>query len=123
VRVTVGQGSAYDLFLTREIKRATLVRVPTSAAAIEVFARGGIDAAAGVRQPLVEFAAANPGYRVMEGRFMAIEQAMGTPRGREVGLVYLRSFVEEMKASGMVADALKRSNQPDATVAPPQPPQ
>jgi polar amino acid transport system substrate-binding protein len=48
---------------------------------------------------------------------------MGTPRGREVGLVYLRSFVEEMKASGMVADALKRSNQPDATVAPPQPPQ
>lgn len=118
VRVSVGQGSAYDLFLTRALKRATLVRAPTSAAAIELFARGGLDAAAGVRQPLVTFAAANPGFRVIEGRFMVIEQAMATPRGHEGAHAYLRSFVDEMKASGMVAGALQRSNQRDATVAP-----
>ena len=118
LRVSVGQGSAYDLFLSRALKKATLVRAPTSAAAIELFARGGLDAAAGVKQPLVAFAAANPGFRVIEGRFMVIEQAMATPRGREGAHVYLRSFVDEMKASGMVAGALQRSNQPDATVAP-----
>lgn len=120
VRVSVGQGSAYDLFLTRALKRATLVRVPTSAAAIEVFAGGkdGIDVAAGVRQPLAAFAAAHPGHRVVAGRFMVIEQAMATPRGREAGHAYLRAFLDEMKASGMVAAALQRSNQPDAAVAP-----
>ena len=119
LRVSVGQGSAYDLFLTRSLKKATLVRAPTSAAAIELFAQGGgLDAAAGVKQPLVAFAAANPGFRVIEGRFMVIEQAMATPRGREGAHVYLRSFIDEMKASGMVAGALGRSNQGDATVAP-----
>jgi polar amino acid transport system substrate-binding protein len=119
LRVSVGQGSAYDLFLTRALKKATLVRAPTSAAAIELFAQGGgLDAAAGVKQPLAAFAAANPGFRVIEGRFMVIEQAMATPRGREGTHVYLRSFIDEMKASGMVAGALQRSNQPDATVAP-----
>ena len=95
------------------------MRAPTSAAAIELFAQGGgLDAAAGVKQPLVAFAAANPGFRVIEGRFMVIEQAMATPRGREGAHVYLRSFTDEMKASGMVAGALGRSNQGDATVAP-----
>ena len=118
VRVSVGRGSAYDLFLTRALKKATLVRAPTSAAAIELFAAGGLDAAAGVKQPLVEFAASKPGYRVIEGRFMVIEQAMAMPRGRESALPYLRSFVDEMKTSGLVAGALQRSNQPDATVAP-----
>ena len=119
LRVSVGRGSAYDLFLTRSLKNAALVRAPTSAAAIELFAQGGgLDAAAGVKQPLVAFAAANPGFRVIEGRFMVIEQAMATPRGREGARVCLRSFIDEMKASGMVAGALQRSNQPDATVAP-----
>jgi polar amino acid transport system substrate-binding protein len=118
LRVSVGQGSAYDLFLSRALKKAMLVRAPTSAAAIELFARGGLDAAAGVKQPLVAFAAANPGFRVIEGRFMVIEQAMATPRGREGAHAHLRSFIDEMKTSGMVAGALQRSNQPDATVAP-----
>jgi len=61
----------------------------------------------------------NPDTRVIPGRFMVIEQAMGTPKGRDAAARYLRGFVEEMKASGFVADALKRSNQPDAAVAPP----
>ena len=121
VRIAVGNKSAYDLFLTRTLKRAQLVRAPTSPAAIELFLAEKLEAVAGVKQPLVRFAESRPGLRVMEGRFMAIEQAMGTPKGREAGLRYLREFVEEMKASGFVAEALARSGQGDATVAPPAP--
>jgi predicted ArsR family transcriptional regulator len=84
-------------------------------------AREGLDAAAGVRQPLVKFAAARPDLRVMEERFMAIEQAMCMPQGRAAGARYLRAFVEEMKSSGFVAAGLERSGQGDAMVAPPAP--
>jgi polar amino acid transport system substrate-binding protein len=121
VRVAVGDKSAYDLFLTRTLKHAQLVRAPTSPAALEVFLRDKLEAAAGVKQPLVRFAQIHPELRVMEGRFMAIEQAVGTPKNREAGARYLRGFVEEMKASGFVAEALARSRQGDATVAPPSP--
>jgi len=119
VRIAVGNKSAYDLFLSRTLKRAQIVRAPTSAGAIELFANDRLEAAAGVRQPLVQYARSHPGVRVMDGRFMAIEQAMGMPRGREAGARYLRQFVEEMKASGFVARSLERSGQGDATVAPP----
>ena len=119
VRVAVGAKSAYDLYLTRTIKRAELVRAPTSQAAVDIFMREKLEVAAGVKQPLVHFAATNPGLRVMDGRFMAIEQAMGAPKARETGVAYLKGFVEEMKASGFVAEALTRSNQKDAIVAPP----
>lgn len=119
VRIAVGQGSAYDLYLTRAIRHATLVRAPTSAEAVAVFARDHLEVAAGVKQPLVRYAAEHPGYRVMPGRFMAIEQAMGVPQGRGPALGYLRSFVEEAKASGFVAEAISRNAQPDALVAPP----
>ena len=121
VRIAVGNKSAYDLYLTRTLKRAQLVRAPTSPAALELFVKDKLEAAAGVKQPLVQFAKTNPNVRVMDGRFMAIEQAMGTPRGREAGARYLRQFVEEMKASGSVARALERSGQGDAMVAPPSP--
>ncbi|HSB71031.1 MAG TPA: ABC transporter substrate-binding protein [Candidatus Methylomirabilis sp.] len=121
VRVAVGNKSAYDLYLTRTLKRTQLVRAPTSPAAIEVFMKEKLEAAAGVRQPLVQFAKGNPQVRVMDGRFMVIEQAMGTPKGRESGARYLRAFVEEMKASGFVAAGLERSGQRDATIAPPSP--
>jgi polar amino acid transport system substrate-binding protein len=115
VRVAVNKGSAYDLFLTRTLKQAELVRGENG---IELFIKNRLEAAAGVKQPLVAFAKANPSVRVMDGRFMEIQQAMGTPKGRDAGARYLRAFVEEMKASGFVADALKRSNQLDASVAP-----
>jgi polar amino acid transport system substrate-binding protein len=118
VRIAVGNKSAYDRYLTRTLKHAQLVRAPTSPAAIELFVKEKLEVAAGVKQPLVAFAKDNPNVRVMDGRFMAIEQAMGTPRGRATGARYVREFVEEMKASGFVADALKRSGQADATVAP-----
>jgi polar amino acid transport system substrate-binding protein len=119
VRIAVGNKSAYDLYLTRTLKRAQLVRAPTSPAAIELFVKEKLEAAAGVKQPLVQFAKGDPNVRVMDGRFMAIQQAIGTPRGREAGARYLRDFVEEMKASGFVAKGLERSGQRDATVAPP----
>jgi polar amino acid transport system substrate-binding protein len=119
VRIAVGKGSAYDLYLTRAIKNATLVREPDSAKSLDMFLRDKLEAAAGVKQPVQAFAKSHPDTRLIPGRFMAIEQAMGTPKGRPAGAVYLRAFVEEMKASGFVADALKRSGQGDATVAPP----
>jgi polar amino acid transport system substrate-binding protein len=119
VRIAVGLGSAYDLYLTRTIKSATIVRAATGGgrAMTELFVNDKLEAAAGVRQPLVEYAKDHPEVRVMDGHFMEIQQAMGTPKGRVAGADYLRSFVEEMKASGFVADAIKRSNQ-SATVAP-----
>ncbi|MBV6307340.1 ABC transporter substrate-binding protein [Candidimonas humi] len=118
VRVAVGKGAAYDLYLSRSLQHAELVRAPTSADAIDYFVDQSLDAAAGVRQPLEAYAATHAGLRVMRDRFTAIEQAMGTPKGRTVGLEYLQSFIKEMKASGFVADALKRSGQLAATVAP-----
>jgi polar amino acid transport system substrate-binding protein len=118
VRVAVGNKSAYDLYLTRTLKRAKLIRAATSPEAIDIFLKDKLEVAAGVKQPLVEFAKTHPNVRVMDGRFMAIEQAMGTPKGREAGARYLREFVEEMKASGFVARGLKKSGQGDATVAP-----
>jgi len=120
VRIAVGVGSAYDLYLTRTLKSATLVRAAVGGgqAMIEMFVNDKLEAAAGVKQPLVAYASDHPEMRVMDGHFMEIQQAMGTPKGRLAGAAYLRAFVEEMKASGFVADAIKRSNQ-SAAVAPP----
>ena len=121
IRIAVGNKSAYDLYLSRTLKRATLVRAPTSPAAIDLFVQDRLEAAAGVKQPLVQYAKTHPNVRVIDGRFMAIQQAMGTPAGRDAGARYLRQFVEEMKASGFVARSLERSGQGDAAVAPPAP--
>jgi polar amino acid transport system substrate-binding protein len=118
VRVAVAQGSAYDLYLTRALKHAKLVRQPSGPEALEMFVRDHLEVAAGVRQPIVAFAQAHPDTRLIPGRFMAIEQAMGTVKGREAGVAYLRSFIEEMKACGFVAQALEASGQGDAAVAP-----
>src|SRR5499427_6951471 len=98
VRVAVAQGSAYDLYLTRTLKHAKLVRQPSGPEALEMFVRDRLEVAAGVRQPIVAFAQAHPDTRLIPGRFMAIEQAMGTVKGRAAGVAHLRSFIEEMKA-------------------------
>jgi len=121
VRIAVGEGSAYHLYLKRALKRAKLVAVQTPSDHVSYFLKERLEAAAGVKQPLVRFVAENPGVRVIEGRFMVIEQAMGTPQGRPEGLRYLRGYIEEVKASGFVARELGRSGQADATVAPPAP--
>jgi len=118
-RISVGENSAYDLFLSRTLKHATLLRAPGGCCKnIDLFRAERLDAVAAVKQPLVEYARQHADVRVMEKSFQQIRQAMGTPKGRLAGAAYLRTFIEEMKASGFVADALKRSNQPDAQVAP-----
>jgi polar amino acid transport system substrate-binding protein len=121
IRIAVGKGAAYDLYLTRTLKHATLVRSHTGggAAPVELFLEQNLDVAAGVKQALVAHARTDQNVRIMDGHFMEIRQAMGTPKGRDKAAAFLKTYIEEMKASGFVADALKRSNQPDAAVAPP----
>jgi len=121
VRVAVGKGSAYDLFLARELKLARRVQAPTSAEALELFLRDRLEAAAGVRQPLAAFAAAHPEVRLLPGAFMSIRQAMAVPKGRAAAAGYLDVFIEEMKASGFVGKALAATGQADAEVAPAMP--
>lgn len=117
--VTVGKGSAYDLYLTRELKAAQIVRAPTSPTVVDVFVKNGHDVAAGVRQQLEADAARLGGLRLLPARFMVIEQAMGLPKGRgNAAAEALRSFVEEMKQNGFVADALERHRIKGASVAP-----
>jgi polar amino acid transport system substrate-binding protein len=115
-RIGVNVNSAYDLFLTRSLKHATLMRSEDGAAD---FLNNRYEAAGGVKQALQRFIAQHPGVRLIEERFMEIRQAMGTAKGKTAGATYLRGFIEEMKKSGFVADALKRSGQGEATVAPP----
>jgi polar amino acid transport system substrate-binding protein len=117
-RVVVGLGSAYDLFLTRELRQATLVRAPTSPDVTDLFIAHNLEVAAGVRQQLEADARRVSGLRLLDGRFMVIEQAMATPKGREAGVRYLRRFVEDMKRSGFVAAALARHKIEGAAVAP-----
>ena len=118
ITVAVGKNAAYDLFLTRTLKKAEIVRYPLSEDAIERFDADGISTVAGVRQPLNTHAGQFPGYRVLEGRFTVIEQAMGCPKGRGKAAALVRRYLEFAKASGMVADGLQRSGEGGATVAP-----
>ncbi|MFZ9298269.1 MAG: ABC transporter substrate-binding protein [Hylemonella sp.] len=120
-RVVVGAGSAYDLYLSREIKQAQLVRAPSSPAVVETFLTQDLEVAAGVKQQLEMDAQRHPGLRLLPGRFMVIRQAMGTPRSRgDAAADYLQAFVQEMKASGFVADSLQRHGIQGATVAAPE---
>ena len=118
VRVVVGAGSAYDLYLTRELKHAQIVRVNRSSSVVDTMLAEHLDVAAGVRQQLEADAKRVGGVRLLEGRFMVINQAMALPKGRPAAARYLVSFVEDAKASGFVAAALKRHGVEGATVAP-----
>ncbi len=118
-RVTVGKGSAYDLYLTRALKAAQIVRAVSSPAVVDTFLANGDDVAAGVKQQLESDAKRLPGLRLLPGRFMVIEQAMGVPKTRgEAAQAYVAAFVEEMKTSGFVAEALARHHIEGAAVAP-----
>ena len=119
IRVAVGNRSAYDLYLTREMKKAKLERAPTSPAVVDYFLANKLDVAAGVKQQLEMDAKRLGGLRLLPGRFMVINQAMGMARGKDEGAKYLTAFVEEMKASGFVAEALARHKIEGAIVAPP----
>jgi polar amino acid transport system substrate-binding protein len=116
VRIGVKRGSAYDLFLTRTLQHATVVR---GTEGTTEFLTGNLEAAAGVREPMTEFVGSHPGFRLVEGRFMEIPQAVGTAASKRPETTsFLHGLVEELKAAGFVADALRRSGQ-TAPVAPP----
>ena len=118
-RVVVGHGSAYDLYLTRELKNAQIVRAPTSPDVVDVFMREGAEVMAGIRQQLESDALALGGLRLLPGRFMVIQQAMGLPKSRgEEAASVLAAYVERMKASGFVEQALRRHGIEGASVAP-----
>ena len=118
-RIVVGQGSAYDLYLSREIKHAQLVRSPTSPEVVSYFLAHGHDVAAGVKPQLEAELPRMPGLRMLPGHFMVIAQAMGLPKQRgPQAAAYLQAFVEDMKASGVVAEALARHHIEGATLAP-----
>ena len=115
IRVAVKKGTAYELFLARSLKAAAL---HPSVDAFAVFERERLEAVAGLRQAVARFAAVRPDMRLLSGRFMEIPHAMCLPKGRDAGAAYLRMFVEEMKTSGFVAEAIQRAGQ-EATVAEP----
>jgi polar amino acid transport system substrate-binding protein len=119
VRVVVGAASAYDLFLARELKQAQIVRVTTSEEVVPMMLARHMEVAAGVKQQLVADAKRVSGVRLLDGRFMVINQAMAMTRGRAAGATYLGAFIEEMKASGFVARALLQNGIDGAVVAPP----
>ena len=118
IRIAVGAKSAYDLYLSRELKKATLERAPTTPAVVDFFLANRLDVAANVKQQLELDMKRHSGLRLLPGRFMVINQAMGMAPGKPAGAAYLAAFVEEMKSSGFVAEALKRHGVEGAMVAP-----
>lgn len=119
LRVVVGKGSAYDLYLSRELKNAQILRAPTSPTVVQTFLAEDADVAAGVKQQLEADSHARADLRLLPGRFMVIQQAMGCPKSRgEDAARVLGDFFEEMKASGFVAQALQRHGIQGAGVAP-----
>jgi polar amino acid transport system substrate-binding protein len=116
VRIGVNEGSAYDLFLSRTLQRAHLVRGPDG---LGLFREQDLEAGAGIRQSVEGFVARHPGFRLIDERFMQIRQALGTSRTRAPGTIrFLAATIEELKATGFIGDALRRSGQDGATVAP-----
>jgi polar amino acid transport system substrate-binding protein len=120
VEIVVGKGSAYDLYLTREIKNAALLRAASSQAVIDDFMAGKGNVAAGVKQQLESDAKRYQDLRMLPGRFMVINQAIGIPKARadyEKTTAYLSNIITDLKSSGFVAQAMKRHNIQGAQVA------
>jgi len=120
VEIVVGKGSAYDLFLTREIKNAALLRAASSQAVVDDFMAGKGNVAAGVKQQLESDAKRYNGLRMLPGRFMVINQAIGIPKARpefEKTTIYLSSIITDLKSSGFVAESMKRHGIEGARVA------
>lgn len=118
-RIAVGQGAAYDLYLSRTLKHAELIRATTSAGAVDTFLKLGLDAAAGVRQPLERYARKTIGIRVLEDNFTEIRQAIAVPKDRVVAAEYVQGFINRCLRNGLVASALEDSGERDARVASP----
>jgi polar amino acid transport system substrate-binding protein len=118
VRIGISSGSAYDLFLSRSIQHAELIRAPDPNGAFELILTGKVEVVAGVRQHLIANVEKLPGSRVLDGRFMAIQQALGIPKGRTAGARYLCEFIDDVKDSGLVAQAIEKAGVRGVSVPP-----
>ena len=121
VRIAVADKSAYELFLSRNVKHAQLVRTKGIDASFDAFVADKLEALSGLRPRLLMDVAKLPGARLLDGQFTAVQQAIGTPKARAAAAEYLRAFVEEVKASGLVAEAIARNAVQGVSVAPPAP--
>jgi len=119
VRIAVPEQAAYGLYLQRNIKRARLVLTKTNEEAVKAFVNDKLEALAGLRPRLLIDVTKLPGARLLDGQFAGVQQAIGTPKARAAAAEYLRAFVEEAKASGLVAAGLAKSGVAGVTVAPP----
>lgn len=119
LRVAAPARANYELYLQRNLKNAKLMSVPGNDAAFALLAEGKADALAGLTEALITFSKKLPGSRIVDGRFMTVQQSIAVPKGRDAGLVYLRSVVEEAKASGLVARALAKTGARGVATAPP----
>ena len=118
MRIAIAARSAYDLYLSRSLKNAKLVRANGLDASYELFVRERLDALAGLRPRLAQDVEKLPGARVLDGRFTAVQQAIGTPKARAASAAFLAAFVEEAKASGLVARLIQRHGVQGVNVAP-----
>jgi polar amino acid transport system substrate-binding protein len=118
VRIAVSDKSAYDLYLTRTLKKAQLVRVAGIPQSYETFVSQKLEALGGLKPQLVSDAEKLPGSRVLDGQITGVQQSIGTPRPREKAAAYLREFVEDIKASGLVGRTIEKNGVRGVTVAP-----
>jgi polar amino acid transport system substrate-binding protein len=118
VRIAVAAKSAYDLYLSRTIKQAKLVQVEGIGAASKRFVEDKLEALAGLKPQLLELAPTLPGSRILDGNFTVVRHTVGTPRGRDAAAAYLRDLVEDVKASGLVAQWIEKSGVKGLSVAP-----
>ena len=118
-RIAVSEKSAYELYLSRNIKHAKLVLTQGIDASFNLFVSQKLEALAGLKPRLLMDVAKLPGARLLDGQFTAVQQAIGTPKARDAAAKYLRAFVEEVKASGVVAEAISRNAVQGVSVAPP----
>jgi polar amino acid transport system substrate-binding protein len=121
MRIAVTERAAYELYLSRTIKRAQLVKTQGVDGAFNRFVADKLDALSGLKPRLLQDLAKLPGARVLDGQFTAVQQAIGAPKGRDAAARYLREFVEDVKTSGLVADAIARNSVSGVSVAPPAP--
>jgi polar amino acid transport system substrate-binding protein len=119
VRVAAPARANYELFLSRNLKAARLVSAESNDAAFALLETGQVEALAGLTQALHDKLPRLPGSRIVEGRFMGVQQSIAVPKGRDAGLAYLRQVVEEAKRSGLVARAIERTGARGVSVAPP----
>jgi polar amino acid transport system substrate-binding protein len=110
IRIAVSEKSAYDLFLTRQLKHAQLVRAPGVSASVDLLFSQKLDALAGIKPLLIDIASKHPGTRLLDGSFTTVQQAVGTPKGRRAAAKYISEFVQDIKAAGLVPGWIEKNN-------------